>query len=101
MNQPIEMNPDGLRSAAAGFDDVAERLRQLNETVVNYTNNQGEAWGDDKFGRKFANGPKGYEAGRDNCFDALSKLADVLGQNATNLRDGATTFEQNEKSQSR
>ncbi|MGW4848091.1 hypothetical protein [Nocardia brasiliensis] len=48
MNRPIEIYPDGLRRAATGFDDAAEHLRHLNETIVNSTNSQGEAWGADK-----------------------------------------------------
>ncbi|MEV6558464.1 type VII secretion target [Nocardia sp. NPDC051756] len=100
MNQPIKINPDGLRRAAAGFDEVAEQLGKIHETLVQSTEAEGEAWGNDKFGKKFADGPKGYKVGRDNNFKSLTQLADVVEQNAKNLRDGAKVFEENEKSQS-
>ncbi|MFC9434959.1 WXG100 family type VII secretion target [Nocardia sp. NPDC057030] len=95
-----QINPDGLRQAAAGFDEVAEQLGKIHETLVQSTEAQGEAWGNDKFGKKFADGPKGYKVGRDNYFKSLTQLAEVAGQNAKNMRDGAKVFEENEKSQS-
>ncbi|MFI6042540.1 hypothetical protein ACIA8C_12950 [Nocardia sp. NPDC051321] len=98
--ESIDIDPDGLRSAAAMFDEITDQLKKLTDTLVNSTNGEGEAWGDDKLGRKFAKGDKGYLVGRDNSFKNLSQLADILGQNAANLRDTANVFEENEKTQS-
>ncbi|MFD6161925.1 WXG100 family type VII secretion target [Nocardia sp. NPDC060256] len=100
MEESINIDPDGLRSAAAMFDDITDQLKKLTDTLVNSTNGEGEAWGDDRLGKKFAKGDKGYLVGRDNSFKNLSQLADILGQNATNLRDTANVFEENEKAQS-
>ncbi|RDI68220.1 WXG100 family type VII secretion target [Nocardia pseudobrasiliensis] len=101
MDQHIELNPDGLRAAAADFDDVTDWLGKIRKILEDSTGALGEAWGHDKAGKKFADGPKGYKAGRDNSFKSLSQLADVLEQNANNLRDAAKVFEENERAQSR
>jgi uncharacterized protein YukE len=97
MNQPIEVKPDGLRNAANDFDDLAEKTRQLLETLRSSTGSEGDAWGDDKAGHKWADGDKGYIKNRDNTFDSLSQVADVFAENAKNLRDSATLYEQNEQ----
>ncbi|MEU7144757.1 hypothetical protein ABZ942_35315 [Nocardia sp. NPDC046473] len=101
MDRRIELNPGGLRDAAAGFEEVADRVGKIRESLMNSTGHLGEPWGHDKAGDKFADGAEGYKANRDNNFGSLSKLVDVLAQNAKNLRDGATVFEENERAQSR
>ncbi|WP_067646538.1 WXG100 family type VII secretion target [Nocardia harenae] len=93
MSQSIEIDPGGVRRAAGEFDAVAERTRRLLDTLTGACASRGEPWGDDKAGRQFADGDKGYRANRDNYFDTLSTLVEVFGDNATNLGDAADAFE--------
>ncbi|MGF6885539.1 uncharacterized protein YukE [Nocardia sp. GAS34] len=97
MNEPIKVEPDGLRRSATNFDDLAEKTKQLLDTLKSSLGSKGDAWGDDKIGSKFADGDKGFKKNRDNTFDSLSKVADVFQQNAKNLRDSATMYEKNEQ----
>lgn len=96
MGKPVELEPEGLRRAANGFDDVADRTKKLLDTLKSSSDSKGEPWGDDHAGEKFADGEKGYKKNRDNTFSSVSTLVDVLRQNAKNLRDSATMFEENE-----
>ncbi|MFI5776866.1 WXG100 family type VII secretion target [Nocardia sp. NPDC051570] len=97
MDKPVEINPQGLRSAATEFDGAAADAKKLLETLKSAAESKGEPWGDDKSGKKFADGEKGYKKNRDNTFESLSGLVGVLTQNANNLRDTAATFEKNEQ----
>ncbi|WP_433193052.1 WXG100 family type VII secretion target [Nocardia sp. CA-107356] len=95
--KPVEVKPDGIRRAAHEFDDVADTTKRLLETLKSASESKGEPWGGDKAGRKFADGEKGYKKNRDNTVESLSKVVEVFRQNATNLRDTATMYEENER----
>ncbi len=96
MTQPVGINPDGMRSAAAEFDDEADHVQNILDTLQTSSASKGEPWGNDKAGKQFADGDKGYKANRDNTFNSLSKLVQTLHDNADNLRDAAKSFEDNE-----
>lgn len=97
MDKPIKIEPDGLRRSADNFDEVADKAKKLLETLKSSTASKGEPWGDDKSGKKFAEGEKGYKKGRDNTFESLAGVADVLSKNAENLRDSVKIYEENER----
>jgi uncharacterized protein YukE len=97
MTDPIKIQPDGLRKAASEFDDVAHTADNIRNTLQSVTAARGEPWGHDTSGNAFADGPKGYKAGRDNMFHTLTQLVQLIEGNATNLRDTAQIFENNEK----
>ncbi|MGY2063657.1 WXG100 family type VII secretion target [Nocardia gipuzkoensis] len=97
MSERVQLDPEGLRRAATQFDGVADDARRLLDTLKTACTGRGEPWGDDHNGEKFADGEKGYKKNRDNTFESLSTLVDVLHKNADNLRDSAKTFEQNER----
>ncbi|MGF6880743.1 uncharacterized protein YukE [Nocardia sp. GAS34] len=96
MTEPVSINPEGLRNAANQFDAISDTTRQILNTLTGGCNAEGEPWGDDKAGKKFSEGDKGYIANRDGTFKNLGQLVDLFGQNRDNLRDSAKTFEQNE-----
>ncbi|UGT60091.1 hypothetical protein [Nocardia asteroides] len=97
MSQSVEIDPDGVRRAAAGFEEVANTTQHILDTLSHACSSKGEPWGDDKAGNQFAEGEKGYRVNRDGVFDTLSQLVGVFQANATNLRDAALTFEVNEE----
>ncbi|MBY8855232.1 hypothetical protein K7711_01940 [Nocardia sp. CA2R105] len=100
MSEPVELNPDGLRKAATEFDDVSASTKALLDRLQSASGAKGAPWGDDKNGKRFAEGDKGYITNRDGMFNTLSQLVTVFTDNANNLRDSANTFEQNEKDSS-
>ncbi|WP_063038578.1 WXG100 family type VII secretion target [Nocardia pseudovaccinii] len=95
--KPVEVKPDGIRRAASEFDGVADTTKKLLDTLKAASESKGEPWGGDKAGRKFADGEQGYKKNRDNTVESLSKVVEVFRQNATNLRDTATMYEENER----
>ncbi|MGX1775682.1 WXG100 family type VII secretion target [Nocardia brasiliensis] len=97
MNKPIKIEPEGLRHAAADFEDLAETTKRLLDTLKASSGSKGEAWGNDKSGKKFAEGEKGYKKNRDSTFESLAKYAEVFEANAKNLRDSAKIYEENER----
>lgn len=96
MTDSVEINPDGLRQAAVEFGVVADITRRILTDLQSDCEGRGEPWGDDKAGREFADGEKGYKANRDSTFTSLTGLVTVFGDNAVNLRDSANNFEANE-----
>ncbi|MFI6165462.1 hypothetical protein ACIBCN_01630 [Nocardia sp. NPDC051052] len=97
MDKPIKIEPDGLRRSADNFDELADKAKKLLETLKSNSSSKGEAWGDDKSGKKFAEGDKGYKKGRDNTFESLAAITEVFAGNAKNLRDSAKIHEENER----
>ncbi len=100
MSEPVELNPDGLRKAATEFDEVSATTKSILDKLQSSTAAKGAPWGDDKNGKRFAEGDKGYITNRDGMFHTLSQLVSVFTDNANNLRDSAKTFEDNEKTSS-
>lgn len=96
MSEPVSINPDGLRNAANQFDAISDTTRQILNRLTSEASAEGEPWGNDKAGKRFSEGEKGYIANRDGTFKSLGQLADLFGQNRDNLKDSAKTFEENE-----
>ena len=92
----VSVNPDGLNDAASQFANIADTTQQLLNTLKSSTSSEGQPWGDDSAGKKFADGDKGYLANAGNAINSLASLVGVFQQNATNLQDTVKTFEQNE-----
>lgn len=96
MSEPVNINPEGLRNAANQFDAISDTTRQILNRLTSGASAEGEPWGNDKAGKRFSEGEKGYIANRDGTFKSLGQLADLFGQNRDNLKDSAKTFEENE-----
>ncbi|WP_280402975.1 WXG100 family type VII secretion target [Nocardia brasiliensis] len=97
MTKPVKIEVTGLRASAAKFEDVADKTKHLLDTLKSTTGSKGEAWGNDKSGKKFADGEKGYKKNRDSIFESIAKVAEVFEANANNLRDSAKLYEENER----
>ncbi|KIA63417.1 WXG100 family type VII secretion target [Nocardia vulneris] len=97
MTKPVKIEVTGLRASAAKFEDVADKTKHLLDTLKSTTGSKGEAWGNDKSGKKFADGEKGYKKNRDSIFESIAKVAEVFEANAKNLRDSAKLYEENEQ----
>ncbi len=95
-NEPVSVNPDGLTNAANQFDAIADTTQHILNTLKSTTSSEGQPWGDDKSGKTFADGEKGYVSNANNTFSSLASLVGVFQQNASNLKDTVSTFEKNE-----
>ncbi|MCM6776074.1 type VII secretion target [Nocardia sp. CDC159] len=101
MTQTVHVDLAGIRKAATEFEAVADKTRTTLNTLRAAAEGKGEPWGNDHGGEQFANGDRGYKAGRDRMYGVLGNLVQVFADNAKNLRDAAQTFETNESNLSR
>ncbi|WP_433562645.1 hypothetical protein ACQP1O_35060 [Nocardia sp. CA-151230] len=93
MTGKVEVEVAGLRSTAGGLDGVASRIRTILSEVSSAAQSYDGCWGDDEFGRPFAEGDKGYKARNLALQKVFGQQADRLGKDANGLRDGATALE--------
>lgn len=97
----VYADPDGMRKAAKDFEAATDEIAKILKKLTTATESRGTCWGDDKTGREFANGPKGYLAGRDNLFDSLDNNADRIGEQMRELRKAAAAIDAAEDSNMR
>ncbi len=85
----VEINPDQLRTAASDCDrihgSIVTALRNLQSAV----DAEQAPWGNDSFGKKFADGDKGYLAVSKNLLDGINDLATTFGTFASGQREAA------------
>ncbi|MET9489965.1 hypothetical protein [Nocardia sp. NPDC006630] len=89
----VEVEVAGLRSTASGLDSSAARIRAILAEISAKAHASNGCWGDDEFGRPFAEGDQGYKARNEALQGVLGKQATNLETDAGGLRDGATTLE--------
>lgn len=89
---PGEVRAGGneLLAAKADLDAVLATLR----TVV--AANGTETWGDDSYGRQFADGKTGYRSSRTNLLDGVREFATTIGEFGTGLIGAADRTERTE-----
>ncbi|WP_216916900.1 WXG100 family type VII secretion target [Nocardia noduli] len=78
----IQADPDALRSTRTSFDSVASAITAAAEKLAAVLAAEGECWGGDEIGRKFAeNYTPGVEPGK----KAVGNLATSMTQVGTNM----------------
>ncbi|MBF6242284.1 MULTISPECIES: hypothetical protein [Nocardia] len=97
MAEKIEVDVDALTRAADLPEDVSHKVRgvidTLHSTLAGIENDStNQPWGNDKSGKKFADGDKGYKATRANMVDGGYSMADALFQFAEGERSAADQF---------
>lgn len=94
MAEPLRVTPFDLRATARYLSDVSSRMKGVHTTLVGGLNSEGQAWGHDKIGDKFANGGQGYIAQLDWVNKSISAKTDLLDYYASGLMNTANTLEQ-------
>ncbi|WP_157184695.1 hypothetical protein [Nocardia niigatensis] len=89
----MEVEVAGLRSTAGGLDGGASRLRAILAEVSSAAQSYDGCWGDDEYGRPFAEGDKGYKARSLSLQNVFGQQAVRLEKDANGLRDSATALE--------
>jgi uncharacterized protein YukE len=90
----FEVSPGELRATAEHLRDVSERMKDVLAGLQARLAGEGAAWGDDKIGVQFADGPGGYlaqDAWVEGCMGAQSRFLDRC---AGNMSGAADSFEQ-------
>ncbi|MEU1980987.1 hypothetical protein [Nocardia sp. NPDC019395] len=86
MAREIEVDADGLRSAAELLGDIGDSLTSIGARANAVMDNMTGACGDDHFGHEFTDGPDGYRArchkaaaGSDDMGKAFNVFAEDTG----------------------
>lgn len=97
MAENIEVDLDALTKAADVPEEVSRKVREvidtLHGTLAGIENDAtDQPWGNDKFGKKFADGDKGYKATRTNMVEGGYGMADALFEFGQGERTAADQF---------
>ncbi|MGV9674398.1 hypothetical protein ACWDSJ_03880 [Nocardia sp. NPDC003482] len=94
MADKVQVDPQQLRSAAEVTADLATKVRKvgsdLRTALAGIESDGGNRpWGNDKTGKKFADGDKGYKKARDNLLSGTDGMGETLEQFANGQRTAA------------
>ncbi|MFE2995134.1 hypothetical protein ACFXG4_09015 [Nocardia sp. NPDC059246] len=92
----VKVEVAGMRSTADGLDGVSTQIDAILAAVDAASKAHDGCWGDDEYGRPFADGDSGYIKRSANLEDVLKSKAKRLHEYSTGLRDGATSLETTE-----
>lgn len=93
MSGSVEVDTNQLRKAAVESDGIHDSLTRTLSTLRGVVSGGGSPWGNDSFGKKFADGDKGYLAARENLLAAIEQMATTFGGYANGQRSAADTMD--------
>ncbi|WP_280239332.1 hypothetical protein [Nocardia abscessus] len=93
----VEVDPHKLRRASELTGELSTKVTATAEKLRNtLAGIESDAttmpWGDDKRGRKFAQGEKGYQAARKNLLDGATSAAQTLDDMSEGQREAADSL---------
>ncbi|MGW5139209.1 hypothetical protein ACWEPH_09055 [Nocardia beijingensis] len=93
----VEIDPEKLRRASELTGELSTKVTTIAEKLRNTLGGiESDAttmpWGDDKRGRKFAEGEKGYQAARNNLLDGATGAARTLHDMSEGQREAADSL---------
>lgn len=94
MTELLGVNPAELRWVSKRLAHVSELMRDAREALQDMLNEEGEAWGTCKVGRRFADGAQGYCAQAEEVDGSLKAKDALLDFYADGLRVIADALEQ-------
>ncbi|MGV0744136.1 WXG100 family type VII secretion target [Mycolicibacterium sp. XJ870] len=94
MTVPLGVTPNELRATARYLAQVSGDMKAVQSGLMQTLRSEGEAWGDDKIGKQFADGAKGYVAQRDWVDGSITAKTDLLDFYANGLQVTADALEQ-------
>ncbi|GAA4865926.1 hypothetical protein GCM10025787_59700 [Saccharopolyspora rosea] len=86
----MNMRPEEIRSGGRKIGDAGDDLDHVLTTLKSALDAEGECWGGDDAGKKFA---QDYTKGRDSVLDGLHKLVEGLSGVDRNLKATADDTE--------
>ncbi|MFC3964558.1 PE domain-containing protein [Nocardia jiangsuensis] len=96
MGGRVEVDPDGLLRASTQIGDLGARLRALAARAEAALAPGSAAWGDDKFGARFAAGAQGFAAGGDGTATSTGNVAETLDEVSDGQSRAAGALRNNE-----
>ncbi|MBO0878947.1 MAG: hypothetical protein J2P17_00885 [Mycobacterium sp.] len=103
MAEPIEVNADQLSDAACIPETTSEKIRYVVDTLWSTlagleNDGDNQPWGNDRNGKKFSDGDRGYKAIRNSLVTGGCDMADALQEFADGERSAAEEFKKAESS---
>ena len=94
----FEVDPTALRSASPKFSSTGDKLADAWEALRSVMDAEGQCWGNDEAGQKFA---QGYTPAADTAREAFPGLARGITDIRAELDDTAATWEQYDQANAR
>ncbi len=92
MTQPIEVDPTKLANAGHHLLSVKDKMDGIVGKLKNAVGHAGtETWGNDKFGKGFADGEDGYTKSRTELLAGADETVKSLQQFGQGMVDAAVT----------
>lgn len=94
MTDPLSVTLNELRATSRYLADVSSRMKGVHSTLLEMLSGEGEAWGNDKIGKRFADGGQGYRSQSDWVDGSIDAKTELLDYYAEGLRITADALEQ-------
>jgi hypothetical protein len=94
VSELLGVDPFDLRMTSTYLADVSDRMKAVKSSLLELLSGEGEAWGHDKIGDKFANGGQGYRSQTNWVDGSIDAKTDLLDHYADRLRRTANALEQ-------
>ncbi|MEN8651634.1 hypothetical protein ABCR94_13645 [Streptomyces sp. 21So2-11] len=85
----LDVDPDKLEKSSEDMAKVAEKIKLIRDDYLDKLTSYQGCWGDDEFGKKFA---EKYLKGVDAAKMGVRELSDALSGSAESLKDAAKDF---------
>jgi hypothetical protein len=93
MAEPLGVTPADLRATSEFLADVSSRMREVQSSLLEMLGREGQAWGHDKIGDRFASGGQGYRMQSDWVDGSIDAKTELLDYYSHRLRVTADTLE--------
>ncbi|MCA2210217.1 hypothetical protein [Nocardia rosealba] len=97
MTEPIEVNTAKLAQVIHDIAAIADQLDTIAAAGKAAVAPGAAAWGDDRFGSKFADGADGFEAGATNIVESTSTLSTSMGNLSNGILSGSKRSDEREQ----
>jgi hypothetical protein len=94
LTEQLGVDPFELRMTSIYLADVSIRMKTVRSSLLELLNGEGEAWGHDKIGDRFADGAQGYRSQMSWVVDSIDAKAELLDYYADRLRHTANALGQ-------
>jgi hypothetical protein len=94
LTELLGVDPFELRMTSRYLADVSDRMKAVKSSLLELRSAEGEAWGHDKIGDRFANGGQGYRSQTNWVDGSIEAKTELLDYYADRLRHTANALEQ-------
>jgi hypothetical protein len=92
--EPLGVTPAELRATSRYLADVSSQMKGVHTALLDMLSGEGDAWGNDKIGKQFADGAQGYRSQSDWVDGSINAKTQLLDYYAEGLRVTADALEQ-------